>query len=136
MPSSVWVCDGLASLRRLCSSLACTGGLRPACAFRHLSSRAVCITCGLRRPSCIRLAADITLGLAPSCYILQSSFPDNTYSFRSKLLRSVIASASTSGLRLPLRSLAVLPTGFRLAPSSRLPRGLATSSNSHRVPHT
>jgi hypothetical protein len=63
------------SLRRLRSSLACTGDLRWACALRRLSSRAVCITCGLRRPSCIRLAADITLGLAPSCYILQSSCP-------------------------------------------------------------
>jgi len=63
------------SLRRLRSSLACTGDLRWACALRRLSSRAVCITCGLRRPSCIRLAADITVGLAPSCYILQSSCP-------------------------------------------------------------
>jgi len=44
-------------------------------ALRRLSSRAVCISCGLRRWSCIRLAADITLGLAPSCYILQSSCP-------------------------------------------------------------
>lgn len=35
---------------------------------------------------------------------------------RCKLLLSVIASASTSGLRLPLRSLAVLPMGSR--PSS------------------
>jgi len=63
------------SLRRLCSSLACTGGLRQACALGCPSSRAVCITCGSRRPSCIRLAADITLRLAPSCYILQSSCP-------------------------------------------------------------
>jgi len=62
-------------LRRLSSSLACTGGLRQACALRHLSSRAVCISCGLRRRSCIRLAADITLGLAPLSYILQSSWP-------------------------------------------------------------
>ncbi len=54
---------------------ACTGDLRRACALRRLSSRAVCITCGLRRPSCIRLAADITFGLAPSCYIFQSSCP-------------------------------------------------------------
>jgi len=54
---------------------ACTGDLRQTCALRRLSSRAVCITCGLRRPSCIRLAADITLGLAPPCYILQSSCP-------------------------------------------------------------
>jgi hypothetical protein len=75
MPSSGSVCDGLASLRRLCSSLACTGGLRQACALRRPSSRAVCISRGLRRRSCIRLAADITLGLAPSCYILQSSCP-------------------------------------------------------------
>jgi len=53
MPSFVWACDGLASLRRSCSSLACTGGLRQACALGCPSSRAVCITCGLRRPSCI-----------------------------------------------------------------------------------
>jgi len=33
------------------------------------------IPAALGRPSCIRLAADITLGLAPSCYILQSSCP-------------------------------------------------------------
>jgi len=135
MPSFVWACDGLASLRRSCSSLACTGGLRQACALGCPSSRAVCITCGLRRPSCIRLAADITLQLAPSCYILQSSCP-------AHLLLSLqptpvsLASASTSGLRLRLRSLAVLPTGFRLAPTSRLPHGLAISFNSHRVPHT
>ena len=63
------------SLRRLRSSPACTGDLRQACALRRLSSRAVCITCGLRRPSCIRLAADITFRLAPSCYILQSPCP-------------------------------------------------------------
>jgi len=89
MPSSGWARDGRVGLRRLCSSLTCTGDLRWACAFRRLSSRAVCISCGLRRLSCIRLAADITTRLAPSCYILQSSCPDNTYSFRSKLLRSV-----------------------------------------------
>jgi len=70
-----WLAMDVAGLRRLCSPLACTGDLRRACAFRRLSSRAVCNHCGLRRTSCIRLAADITLGLAPSCYILQSSCP-------------------------------------------------------------
>jgi len=56
---------------------ACTGDLRQACALRRLSSRAVCNPCDLRRPSCIRLAADRTLRLAPSCSILQSSCPVN-----------------------------------------------------------
>ncbi len=103
------------SLRRLCSSLACTGDLRRACALRRLSSRAVCNPCGLRRPSCIRLAADITIRLAPSCYILQSSCPVNLL-LSLQIAPVSLASASTSGLRLRLRSLAVLPTGFRLAP--------------------
>jgi len=44
-------------------------------AFRRLSSRAECVSSGLRLRSCIRLAADITLGLAPSRYILQSPCP-------------------------------------------------------------
>jgi len=125
----------LADLRRLRSSLACTGGLRQACALGCPSSRAVCIPCGLRHRSCIRLAADITLRLAPSCYILQSSCPVNLL-LALQIAPVSLASASTSGLRLPLRSLAVLSTGFRLAPTSRLPRGLAISFNSHRVPHT
>jgi len=47
-----------------------------------------------------------------------------------------LASASTSGLRLRLCSLAVLPISFRLAPLANLRPGLATSFNSHRVPHT
>jgi hypothetical protein len=38
------------SLRRLRSSLACTGDLRRACAFRRLSSRAVCNPCGFGPP--------------------------------------------------------------------------------------
>jgi len=46
-------------------------------ALSHLSSRADCVSSGLRPRSCIRLAADITLRLAPSCYILQSSWPVN-----------------------------------------------------------
>jgi hypothetical protein len=53
--------------------------------------------------------------------------PGTTYSFRSKLLRSVIASASTSGLRLRLCSLAVLPTSLR-SPSARTGDQLQLSS--------
>jgi hypothetical protein len=114
-------------LRRLCSPLACTGDLRRTCALRRLSSRAVCIPCGLRHALCIRLAADRTLWLAPSCSILQSSCPVNLKAFAQKLLRSVIASASVSGLRLPLRSLAVFPTSLR-SPSARTGDQLQLSS--------
>lgn len=90
-------------MRRLRSSLACTGDLRRTCALRRLSRRAVCITCGLRHPLCIRLAADITLRLAPSCYILQSSCPVN-------LLLSLQITPVSYSQRL----------NFRLAPSVAL----------------
>jgi len=75
MPSSGSARDGRPACAGCAHPFACTGDLRQACAVRRLSSRAVCTPCGLRRLSCIRLAADITLRLAPSGYILQSSRP-------------------------------------------------------------
>jgi hypothetical protein len=119
------------SLRRLCSSLACTGGLRQACALGCPSSRAVCITCGLRRPSCIRLAADITLRLAPSCYILQSSCPVNLLltlqitpvSYSQRLSFRLAPSATLSG-----RASNGLPACADFPPSARTGDQLQLSS--------
>jgi len=96
-------------------SLTCAGGLPPACAVRRPSSRAVCITCSLRRQLHLRLAADITPSSRPLLY-LQSSRLVNLR-LAPTVIPSGLASASTSGLRRRLRSLAVLPISYRLAPT-------------------
>jgi len=136
MPSSGSVCDGLVQLApvvfitplywRPASGLRLSPPLQP----RRLQS--LRLAPPFMHPTCRRYNH-------PACAFLlyPPVFLPGYYLQLSLQVTPVsLASALVSGLRLPLRSLAVLPISFRLAPSAHLPRGLATSFNSHRVPHT
>jgi len=130
-------------LRRLFSPFACTGGLRSDCSARLLSSRAVCIPCGLRRLSCNRLAVDITIRLAPSCYILQSSCPAHlllspqptpvSYSHRSQLRACAFGCALWPCFQQAIRPLSAR-TGDQLQLSSRAAHLARLQRNSRLAP--
>jgi len=135
MPSSGSARCGLTSLRRQCSPLCLcwlpASGLLRLPPFQprrlHNSQLAPLAMLSTRRRYNPRACA--------RSYILQSSCPIHL-PLSPQPTPGSSASASTPGLRRLPRSLAMLPTGSRLAPRTPLPHGLATSSNSHRVPHT